>query len=93
MTHFGLKMLSIDPIAEAKRITRESGVKTLAAFDGMSFEVNTRKPARIRIKTLKDVNSQIHSSNVDLSKIERKHAYQASLRNGENDELTIGKYD
>ncbi len=93
MTHFGLKMLSIDPIAEAKRITRESSVKTLAAFDGMSFEVNTHKPARIRIKTLKDVNSQIHSSNIDLSKLERKHAYQASLRNGENDELSIGKYD
>ncbi len=91
MTHFGLKMLSTDPIAEAKRITRESGVKTLAAFDGMSFDVNTKNPTRIRIKTLKDINSQIHSSNADLSKIERKNTYQASLRNNEFDELTIGK--
>ena len=91
MTHFGLKMLSIDPIDEAKRITKESGVKTLAAFDGMSFEVNTQNPARIRIKTLKDVNSQIHSSNIDLNRRERKNTYQASLKNGENDELTIGR--
>lgn len=91
MTHFGLKMLSIDPIDEAKRITKESGVKTLAAFDGMSFEVNTQNPARIRIKTLKDVNSQIHSSNIDLNRRERKNTYQSSLKNGENDELTIGK--
>lgn len=53
MTHFGLKMLSIDPIDEAKRITKESGVKTLAAFEGMSFEVNTQNPARIKNKTLK----------------------------------------
>ncbi|WP_299523947.1 MBL fold metallo-hydrolase [uncultured Methanobrevibacter sp.] len=93
MTHFGLKMLSIDPIDEAKRITRESGVKTLAAFDGMSFEVNTQNPVRTRIKTLKDVNSQIHSSNIDLNKRERKNTYQSSLRNGETDELTIGKND
>ena len=91
MTHFGLKMLSIDPIDEAKRITKETGVKTLAAFDGMSFEVNTQNPARIRIKTLKDVNSQIHSSNIDLNRRERKNTYQSSLKNGENDELTIGK--
>lgn len=91
MTHFGLKMLSIDPIDEAKRITKESGVKTLAAFDGMSFEVNTQNPARTRIKTLKDVNSQIHSSNIDLNRRERKNTYQSSLKNGENDELTIGK--
>lgn len=91
MTHFGLKMLSIDPIDEAKRITKETGVKTLAAFDGMSFEVNTQNPARIRIKTLKDVNSQIHSSNIDLNRMERKNTYQSSLKNGENDELTIGK--
>lgn len=93
MTHFGLKMLSIDPIDEAKRITRESGVKTLAAFDGMSFEVNTQNPVRTRIKTLKDINSQIHSSNIDLNKRERKNTYQSSLRNGETDELTIGKND
>lgn len=91
MTHFGLKMLSIDPIDEAKRITKETGVKTLAAFDGMSFEVNTQNPARTRIKTLKDVNSQIHSSNIDLNRRERKNTYQSSLKNGENDELTIGK--
>ncbi len=93
MTHFGLKMLSTDPIAEAKRITKESGVKTLAAFDGMSFDVNTKNPTRMRIRTLKDVNSQIHSSNIELSKRERKNTYQSSLRHNEFDELTIGKND
>ena len=57
----------------------------------MSFEVNTQNPGRIRINTLKDVNSQIHSSNIDLNRRERKNTYQSSLKNGENDELTIGK--
>lgn len=93
MTHFGLKMLSVDPIDEAKRITKETGVKTLAAFDGMSFEVNIKNPSRTRIRTLKDVNSQIHSSNMDLNRIERKHTYHASLKHHEYDELTIGKFD
>ena len=93
MTHFGIKMLSMDPIDEAKRITRETGVKTLAAFDGMSFEVNIKNPPRTRIKTLKDVNSHMHSSNIELNRQERKTAYHASLRNNEYDELTIGKND
>ena len=57
----------------------------------MYFHLNTHNHSRIRIKTLKDVNSQIHSSNIDLNRRERKNTYQASLKNGENDELTIGR--
>ena len=56
----------------------------------MSFEVNTQNPARIRIKTLKDVNSQIHSSNIDLNRREEKYL-PGFIKNGENDELTIGR--
>ena len=35
ITHFGIKMLSSDPINEARTIQKESGVQTIAAKDGM----------------------------------------------------------
>jgi phosphoribosyl 1,2-cyclic phosphodiesterase len=35
MTHFGLKMISANPRAEADRIQRESGIRTVAAEDDM----------------------------------------------------------
>ena len=59
----------------------------------MSFEVNTQNPARIRIKTLKDVNSQIHSSNIDLNRRERKNTYQSSLKMEKMMSLLLEKTD
>jgi ribonuclease BN (tRNA processing enzyme) len=38
ITHLGLKMLKAGPSKEAEIVERESGVKTLAARDGMRFE-------------------------------------------------------
>jgi len=35
LTHFGLKMISADPPAEARRIERETGIRTIAAEDNM----------------------------------------------------------
>jgi len=39
ITHLGIKMLRMGPAEEAERISKESGVKTVAARDGMRIEV------------------------------------------------------
>ncbi|MFH0737579.1 MAG: MBL fold metallo-hydrolase [Candidatus Micrarchaeota archaeon] len=38
ITHLGIKMLRMGPAEEAERISKESGVKTTAARDGMKIE-------------------------------------------------------
>lgn len=35
MTHLGMKLITDHPVEEAKRITEETGIKTVAAYDGM----------------------------------------------------------
>lgn len=87
MTHLGLKMPPNTSISEAKRITKQTGVKTLAAFDGMSFNVNFNNPKRFRLISLKDVDSPVHSTNRRLTNRERKNSYNASVRNKEFGEL------
>ena len=89
MTHLGLKMISNNPIGEAKKITRITGVKTLAAFDGMSLDINYNNPARARIVSLKDVDAPYHGSNSNLSRFERKNSGKLASRHGENDELAL----
>ncbi|MCI0503566.1 MBL fold metallo-hydrolase [Candidatus Micrarchaeota archaeon] len=39
MTHMGMKLLKLGPAKEAEKIERESGVKTIAARDGMRLAV------------------------------------------------------
>jgi len=39
MTHMGLKMLRAGPVKEAEKVEKESGVKTVAARDGMKLTV------------------------------------------------------
>jgi ribonuclease BN (tRNA processing enzyme) len=51
ITHFGIKMLSADPINEARTIQRESGVQTIAAKDGMVLNPQSYS-ALIKQKTL-----------------------------------------
>lgn len=89
MTHLGLKMISNNPIGEAKKITRITGVKTLAAFDGLSLDINYNNPARARIVSLKDVDAPYHGSNSNLSRFERKNASKLAAKNGESDEFTM----
>ena len=84
MTHFGLKMLNSNPIAEARRITRETNVKTLAAFDGMVLKIDEKNPRYSFI-------SSLNIPPAALSKRERRTTYESSLRNNEFDELKIGK--
>ena len=87
MTHLGLKMLPNTSIAEAKKITKQTNVKTLAAFDGLSFNVNYNNPKRFRLISLKDVDSPVHNANRRLSSRERRNVYQASIKNKEFDEF------
>lgn len=84
MTHFGLKMINANPISEAKKITRKTRIKTLAAFDGMSLDINFSKPQYSKMKSLKDPDSSLY-------KKERETTYQSTLKNNEFDELTINK--
>ena len=91
MTHLGLKMISNNPIGEAKRITKSTGIKTLAAFDGMSLDINYNNPANARIVSLKDVDAPYHGSNSKLSNFERKNINKLANKNRENDELYILK--
>ena len=93
MTHLGLKMISNNPIGEAKRITKLTGVKTLAAFDGMSLDINYNNPAKARIVSLKDVDAPYHGSNQNLSSFERKNTNKLAMKHGETDEFAkIKKY-
>ncbi|RMF06879.1 hypothetical protein D6764_01180 [Candidatus Woesearchaeota archaeon] len=52
ITHFGIKMLSADPLHEARKIQKESGVQTIAAKDGMTIDPVSYS-ARLKQKTLK----------------------------------------
>ena len=40
MTHLGMKFIMESPEREAQRVTKETGVKTLAARDGMKIELD-----------------------------------------------------
>lgn len=53
MTHFGFKMLNEDPFNEAKNITEDIGIKTLAAFDGMQIDIDPKNIVKFKISPLK----------------------------------------
>lgn len=93
MTHLGLKMISNNPVVEAKKISKRTGVKTIAAFDGLSFNVNYNNPKKFRLISLKDVESSMHSTSHALFNSGRRNSYQTSFRNKEFDELSIIKKD
>lgn len=93
MTHLGLKMISNNPVVEAKKISKQTGVKTIAAFDGLSFNVNYNNPRKFRLISLKDVESSMHSTSHALFNSGRRNSYQTSFKNKEFDELSILKRD
>ena len=53
MTHFGYKFLKENPFNKAKEIKRETGVRTIAATDGMCIDIDYNDPRKSYIKTLK----------------------------------------
>ena len=89
MTHLGLKMISSNPVKEAKKIGRQTGVKTIAAYDGLSFNVNYNNPRKFRLISLKDVESHSHSSTHDMFVSERKNTYQQAFNHREFDEVAF----
>lgn len=91
MTHLGLKMISNNPVTEAKKISKATGVKTIAAYDGLSFNVNYNNPKRFRLISLKDTQSSVHSTSHTLYESERKNSYQLAFKHNEFDELSIIK--
>ncbi len=89
MTHLGLKMISANPVTEAKKVSKKTGVKTIAAYDGLSFNVNYNNPKRFRLISLKDVQSSVHSTSHTLYENERKNSYQLAFKHKEFDELSM----
>ena len=87
----GLKIISNNPVTEAKKISKRTGVKVIAAFDGLSFNVNYNNPKRFRLISLKDVDSAVHSTSHKMFKNERRNSYQQSFKNNEFDEVSILK--
>ena len=75
MTHFGFKMLSANPVEEALRVARETGVRTLASFDGMRVDINKKYPERSRMIRLKDRFAlKLKQENVYKNNVEDKSA-------------------
>ena len=91
MTHLGLKMISNNPVVEAKNISKKTGIKTISAFDGLSFNINYNNPRKFRLISLKDVESSMHSTSHKLFNSGRRNSYQTSFKNKEFDELSIIK--
>jgi phosphoribosyl 1,2-cyclic phosphodiesterase len=54
MTHFGFKMLNENPANESKYIKDKTGIRTLAAFDGMEIEINNKDPDLINVVKMKN---------------------------------------
>ena len=54
MTHFGFKMINENPAIEAKIIQEKTGIRTLAAFDGMMVEIDNINPNNVNIMKIKN---------------------------------------
>ncbi|MDR2545338.1 MAG: MBL fold metallo-hydrolase [Methanobrevibacter sp.] len=52
MTHFGLKMIQAIPEKEAQNIKEKTGVPVIAAFDGMSIDIDYKNPGNFKIEYL-----------------------------------------
>ncbi len=84
MTHFGFKMLSANPVEEAKKVYRKTGVKTLAAFDGMKIEINEKHPEKSEMIRLKDKFSFHSKDNSSSEKIIKSNNYYNKKKNNQN---------
>jgi phosphoribosyl 1,2-cyclic phosphodiesterase len=54
MTHYGLKMIKAPPEKEAEYIEKETGIPTIAAFDGMSLTINDKNTNDFKIEALEN---------------------------------------
>lgn len=73
MTHFGLKMINANPFDEAKKITKETDIKTLAAYDGMKIDINFKDPSCSKV-------SRFIEENLKSNRRNKKKYYQTTLK-------------
>ncbi|MCL2157741.1 MAG: MBL fold metallo-hydrolase [Methanobrevibacter sp.] len=77
MTHFGFKMLSENPANEAKYVQKKSGIRTIAAFDGMKLEIDDKNRNKVKIIKMKN---KFAKNNQNLNH---------SINNDSNDKQTV----
>lgn len=70
MTHFGFKMLNSNPIKEARIVNKKTGIKTLAATDGLSIDINMRRIYKSHFTQLKLKDDSVYQrENSDFGNI------------------------
>ncbi|MBX7076369.1 MAG: MBL fold metallo-hydrolase [Methanobacteriaceae archaeon] len=66
MTHFGFKMLNNDPIKEAKKVMKKTGVKTIAAFDGLKIDINKENIQKSKYVALKTCSENTYNKSQEI---------------------------
>lgn len=72
MTHFGFKMIDKNPIKEAQWISKESGIKTIAAIDGLTIIINEKN---IRDSRYSIIKPRKQYKDIYTSAVEDKNSY------------------
>lgn len=80
MTHFGVKMLRENPHKEANRVTDETGVPTLAAFDGMRIAINPNNVSNFQMDAIDKAIEDKESPNIDKNQSLDKYIYKIKKR-------------
>ena len=52
MNHFGLKMISANPDSEAEKISKKTDTNVIAAYDGLSLNIDYKNPEKFEIHGL-----------------------------------------
>jgi phosphoribosyl 1,2-cyclic phosphodiesterase len=92
MTHFGFKMLSENPNDEAKRVFNETGIATLAAFDGMVVSINPNNVSNFKVDAI-DKNIEYHESNLNSGNKESKYNKKSKNNKINNKSNTFKSYN
>lgn len=66
MTHFGFKMLNNDSIKEAKKVMKKTGVKTIAAFDGLKIDINKENIQKSKYVALKTCSENTYNKSQEI---------------------------
>jgi phosphoribosyl 1,2-cyclic phosphodiesterase len=66
MTHFGFKMLNNDPVKEAKKVMKKTGIKTIAAFDGLKIDIDKENIEKSKYVALKNRFDFSHNKELDI---------------------------
>lgn len=72
ITHFGYKMIEKGPIKEAIRITKETNIKTIAAVDGLTININKKN---IKDSIFHVLRSCLFNKDIFGADVENKNSY------------------